>query len=598
MVGTNFPSADGLPHLFVVHTLRVDLTDPDIKLRTTPPAQNFIPDGNETGAATVSDFLAANHLQVAINANRFDPEQYYLAAGTSMNIHGLSIDQGVVVSAQDGKADAATLLFDEQNHASIVFTNWPAAGTSDVFTAVSGTYPILIDGKDIARDYVNLPNFIHDYNPRTVFGLSADRRYLYLMAIDGRQGAYSQGAWDYEAAEWLILAGASDGVNMDGGGSTTLVIEDTTGFPVRLNSSSAVADSGKERSLGSHFGLNAKRLRGFVNDLVVVPEDTSATIQWTTAEPSSTEVRYDTSTALSQSTAADPSLATQHTVRLTSLTPWTGYYFQILSSTTSNQLSSSLYYFVTTNYVTTNQVFDLAQNWVFTAQPASDLAWTLPSYDTSNWSGPGAGLFWLDVRPTGPNPNISPLGTQLPANPATRYPYGAYYFRTHFTVSNLVANSWLLMDTQIDDGAIFYLNGKEIARFRMPEGSSTAGTLAKGYPCEGDATCVEKLMAPGTALVEGDNVLAVEVHNYDARSPDLTFGITLALQTPVTRAATLEAQYRNSQLTLSWTGSGLVLQAAGRVDGPWADVPGAAQSPFTASTASGLRFYRLQQKAP
>src|SRR5204863_1323002 len=129
------------------------------------------------------------------------------------------------------------------------------------------------------------------------------------------------------------LLGASDAVNMDGGGSTTMVVEDTTGAPRRLNSSSAVADSGKERTVGSHFGVFAKALPGFINDVAALPGDTTATISWTTLEPDTTQVQYDTSADLTQSTIVDPTLVTQHSARLAGLTRGTGYYFRVLSST-------------------------------------------------------------------------------------------------------------------------------------------------------------------------------------------------------------------------------------------------------------------------
>ena len=46
-------------------------------------------------------------------------------------------------------------------------------------------------------------------HPRTAIGLSADRRFLFLMAIDGRQ-PQSTGALDYETGAWMLLVGAAD----------------------------------------------------------------------------------------------------------------------------------------------------------------------------------------------------------------------------------------------------------------------------------------------------------------------------------------------------------------------------------------------------
>ena len=94
------------------------------------------------------------------------------------------------------------------------------------YTGVSGLYTILANGVNVGHGYINdQGTFPHGVNPRTVFGLSQDRHYLYLMAINSRQAGYSDGDLDWEAAAWLLLAGAWDGANMDGGGSTCLVME-------------------------------------------------------------------------------------------------------------------------------------------------------------------------------------------------------------------------------------------------------------------------------------------------------------------------------------------------------------------------------------
>ena len=59
--------------------------------------------------------------------------------------------------------------------------------------------------------------------PRTAFGISADGRWLYGVVVDGRQPGYSLGADMYDLVRILKAAGAVDAINMDGGGSATLV---------------------------------------------------------------------------------------------------------------------------------------------------------------------------------------------------------------------------------------------------------------------------------------------------------------------------------------------------------------------------------------
>ena len=149
-------------------------------------------------------------------------------------------------------------------------------------------------------------------------------------------------------------------------------------------------------------------------------------------------------------------------------------------------------------------------------------------------------LAWIDIR--GPNGNIpESLLTQMPGNPnntySPGYPFSTYYLRTHFTFTNSLSGVSLLFADFIDDGAIFYLNGTEIYRLRMPAPPTPVynATLASGYACGGDATCPDSFTISGdltTNLFVGDNVLAAEVHNYSLGSPDITFGTALLFTEP------------------------------------------------------------------
>lgn len=593
-VSTNLPSGGDFPNRHVVHAFRVDLTDPDIRLFTTPRMANYVAGSREIGGLTVSDFLRTYHAQAAINANFFESRSYYLPAGTAMDVYGLQISDGVVVSTQDGPNYDAAILFDASNRATVIHTNWPARSVAGIRTAVSGNYPLVVAGRNIINR-----SSARETNPRTAFGVSQDRRYLYLVGIDGRQSGYSVGANDYETAGWLLLLGASDGVNMDGGGSTTLVIEDSTGVPVRLNRSSAVADSGRERTVGSHLGVFAKPLPGFISDVVALPEDTTALITWKTREPATSEVQYGVTADFRDSSGVTADRVTEHAVQLSGLKPNTGYYYRAVATAGSQQYTSPNYYFVTTNYVTTNQIFDVTQSWKFTTSLPSGSAWTNRSYDDSSWSGSGPGLLWVDVRAAGPNSSVEPKNTELPADPQNSgYPYVTYYFRTHFTLADLVPGSSLAFTGYVDDGAVFYLNGAEIYRLRMPA-SGDAATLASGYPCDGDATCVDPFTIPADAIKEltpGDNVLAVEVHNYNLRSADVTFGISLSRVEPAVRGARLAISRSGGTLKLSWEESGFVLQSANALEGPWTDVQGSNGNAFTAELAQpATRFFRLRK---
>jgi hypothetical protein len=68
-VSTNLPTGGEFPNLHVVHAVRVDLTDPDIRLHTTPRISDYAANAREVGGRTVSDYLKTYDVQAAINAN-------------------------------------------------------------------------------------------------------------------------------------------------------------------------------------------------------------------------------------------------------------------------------------------------------------------------------------------------------------------------------------------------------------------------------------------------------------------------------------------------------------------------------------------------
>jgi hypothetical protein len=612
-VGTNTPDGSGFAELQVVNALRVDLTDPDVRFFSTPRYSNYIPDGTgtcgyETAVLTATNFLRTYNLQVAINANNFhdpctaDSPSYTLAEGTPVRVTGALVSTGQVVSVQEGAVDDSSFLFTSNNVATFVPTNWPPAPTGGAYTVVSGLYAVLVNGVNVAYNYLGNPDFVHGLNPRTAYGLSQDRHYLYLVTIDGRQSGYSDGAYDWETAEWLKIVGAWDGANMDGGGSTCMVALDSTGAPVELNHDSAAAGNNIERTVGCHLGIFAKPVPGFINDVTPMPDDTAATITWTTTAPSTSQVQYGLTTDLGSGSALSTDLVTNHSVLLTNLTPGTGYYFIAVSTSGGNQYVSSNFFFVTTNYVITTSIFDLTNTWTYGTANLDGLNWTAPSYNDSGWDGSGPGLLWIDIR--GPNTNITePLMTQMPGDPnnsySAGYPYTTYYFRTHFPFTNSLSGVSLLFTDYIDDGAVFYLNGVEIYRLRMPTAPTPIynATLAAGYACSGDATCPDFFTISGdltTNLLVGDNVLAAEVHNYNVGSPDITFGTALSFTEPYTLSPKLNLSNSNSLITLSWSRGGFTLQQAGTPTGPWTNTPGpVVASPYTPAITAPVLYYRL-----
>ena len=79
------------------------------------------------------------------------------------------------------------------------------------------------------------------------------------MTVDGRQPGYSEGASTAETAEWMRKLGAYNALNLDGGGSTALVIEGPDGSPMTLNRPCGLPP-GTQRRVANHLGVFAQPL--------------------------------------------------------------------------------------------------------------------------------------------------------------------------------------------------------------------------------------------------------------------------------------------------------------------------------------------------
>ncbi len=602
--GTNTPDGTGFPNLSVAHFVRVDLSDPGIHTFATPPCPDFIPDVQETSGMTVSTFVATYGVQVAINANFFDLLDPFAPAGTPMLSYGLHVSQGRLVVAQESPDFTSSLAFSTNNRPTLIPTNWPAQPVPEgTWTAVTGSYPLLLGGANQGFVYLGNPAHLHQINPRSALGLSADHRYLYLLAVDGRQPGYSDGTYDWETAAWLQVAGAWDAINLDGGGSTALVMQDTNGAPVELNQSSSVAQYGLERTVASHFGIYAAPLP-FVRQLAANPDDTAATITWTTAGPATTQVRYGLTTNLGLLSSTLGQTVTGHAMLLTKLIPGTGYYYQAVSFAGATQYVSGLGYFTTTNYVRTQRIFELTNQWRFTTANQNGIAWAAPGHDDTAWEGSGAGFFWgrpnLGYTLVGPNTSIQPRGARLSVNPANGQPYSTYYFRAHFTRPNAGAPLSLMFSNVVNDGAVFYLNGVELTRLRLPASplAISNATPALAQACAGGGLCPDLLGFTGTALTNltaGDNVLAVELHLYPTATPNPLFGAVVDYTYNSDPGPQLQiAPGAGRTVVLNWSRGGYQLQEAIRAAGPWRNVGSSVYAgPFPTSPSGSTHFYRL-----
>ena len=110
-----------------------------------------------------------------------------------------------------------------------------------------------------------------------------------------------------------------------------------------------------------------------------------------------------------------------------------------------------------------------------------------------------------------------------------------YYFETEFIYSDPAAVDQITFEHYIDDGAVFYLNGEEIGRYNMAPGPFTPITSGTTVT---NAT-LGTLSFSNPNILQGSNLLSVEVHQSGTGSSDLVLGLRTSLrkfETPGTPA--------------------------------------------------------------
>jgi hypothetical protein len=218
-------------------------------------------------------------------------------------------------------------------------------------------------------------------------------------------------------------------------------------------------------------------------------------------------------------------------------------------------------------------------------------AWRGTNYNDAAWASGPAKLGFGD-----------PATTQVNADP-TRV---TTYFRHRFLATNISSITSLTIALLRDDGAVVYLNGTEVFRSNMPGGTIVNNTLAlSAISGAEETTWFTNTTASPLLLMQGTNVLAVEVHQGSANSSDLGFNCQLSAQraAPPVLPITLGLSGALPNLVLSWPATnGWNLYASPTLGpaGVWTRVSTGAttangQTLISVSPTQSSLFFQLRQ---
>jgi hypothetical protein len=235
------------PYPMVAHIVVVDLQAPGIGFLVTPAnAGQVLP----LKARTTSQFARSTGVQIAINGDGFSPWwakgpfDYFPHAGDRVAPAGYAMSNG---DAYGEKGPGPTIYFSKKGEASFTL------GDIAPYNAISGNNMIVVNGS--AVDGLDTSYAA----PRTAIGLDKTGTRLILFVADGRQPLYSQGATLHEMAQLMIFYGAANAMNLDGGGSSTLVMRNSLGLVQVINSPIQAGIPGRERPVGNQLGIFAQR---------------------------------------------------------------------------------------------------------------------------------------------------------------------------------------------------------------------------------------------------------------------------------------------------------------------------------------------------
>lgn len=200
-----------------IHILEVDLNNSRIKLKAGTPNNSPI-----FSKQVVTDIAAAqdksnNRVIAAINGDFFntttgEPQSILFKNGTAIKPYFRLCALCTFLSIDD--AGKATIASKDR-----------IIDTTKIKESIGGFHVLIKDSAKVMQGDLSV-------EPRSAVGVTAGN-VVYFLVVDGRQPTYSNGMSFAQLSNVFFALGVKDAINLDGGGSTTLVVKDGTGWKVR-----------------------------------------------------------------------------------------------------------------------------------------------------------------------------------------------------------------------------------------------------------------------------------------------------------------------------------------------------------------------------
>lgn len=147
--------------------------------------------------------------------------------------YGVCYRDGVAVKTSFSREDCNVFVISKDNTAYCFTAEEYTLFKDQVREAVCGRSTLLLkNGAQLDQSSNTMPAATME--PRTAIGVSQDGKEVYLMVVDGRNFYYSNGADLLDLMNLMSACGASDALNLDGGGSSTFIAKDVESGELKL----------------------------------------------------------------------------------------------------------------------------------------------------------------------------------------------------------------------------------------------------------------------------------------------------------------------------------------------------------------------------
>lgn len=243
---------------FSIHVVKINLSAPRVSVRVSRGGPD--PDGTGPWLTTLlpaSEIAKREHYDIAINGDFFEAEATVDVEGKNTGyVKGKAaapIGWAMTDSQLWHRATAPRPYLEiTSSKVAKIAEGRPSDSIDPAARQIVGGGQIIVrDGRAVV--YAN--KFATNRNPRTVVGLDKTGTQMSLMVVDGRQPNLSVGMTLVELSDEMLSLGCESAINLDGGGSSTLVYRDRNTKKLKVVNSPSDT---KERSVADILGVTVK----------------------------------------------------------------------------------------------------------------------------------------------------------------------------------------------------------------------------------------------------------------------------------------------------------------------------------------------------